>query len=88
MNENRTVTCPTQGCENEGVAITLEDDIGAAVQCGVCGMLLAAQAQWYEPPEPEPDEPADAVAELLARIAALSPEDLTRLATLIGETGA
>lgn len=49
--ESRDVTCVTDGCENEGVTLTvLVNGDAPVVQCGPCGA-------WLVPPgtEPQPE---------------------------------
>ena len=90
MNENknreRTVVCDRAGCENYGIEIRLEDDIGAEVECGPCGTTLAPQADWYVPPSPEELglEPAPERAADL--IASMTDAERQELAALIAPT--
>jgi len=34
-----TATCHTEGCENEGVTITMNAPEGSQVMCGCCGEM-------------------------------------------------
>lgn len=82
MSATRIVQCDQHGCQNDGVPIELIDD-GTSVVCGPCGMVLAEQAEWYEPPTPEelgmptvPEQAADLIAQM-------TPEERAELAALI-----
>jgi len=80
--EFKTVMCLTSGCVNEGAEIRIADWDGSQVACGPCGTLLAEQANWHVPPEPEepvPD-PVDTAAQALA---ALTPEERAALINLL-----
>lgn len=82
MTEKLTVTCPTGGCENANIPITISDWDGSQVACGPCGVLLEEQADWYVPPEPnEPVDPVETAAQALAR---LTPEERAALIALLG----
>lgn len=75
----RTVTCHTEGCQNDGISIDVPDD-GTMVICGGgCNNVLAEEADWYEPPEPERPSAED-VAGLLGD---MTPEERERLVALL-----
>lgn len=84
MNGTVTVTCPTNGCENEGVEITVDPWDGSTVICGPCGTVLEAQADWYQPPNGEelgvptgPEQAADLIN-------GMTPAERAALIALLG----
>lgn len=80
MPEN-IVTCPTAGCENENIPISIGDWDGSQIACGPCGTVLETQAEWYVPPEPDGSvDPVETAAQALAR---LTPEERAALIALL-----
>lgn len=82
MSEDIVVVCETDRCQNFGAPIEIAGWEGAQVSCGLCGTVLAEQAEWYVPPEP--DEPADSVETAAQALARLTPEERAALIALLG----
>jgi len=81
MPEN-IVTCPTIGCENEAVPVTIADWDGSLIMCGLCGTVLAEQADWHEPPVSD-ELGGDPVGDAAQALARLTPEERAALIALL-----
>lgn len=73
----KLVTCPTAGCENQGIGIEITDWDGSTIVCGPCGTVLEDQAPWYEPDLEHP--PARRAADLIASMTDTERAELAQL---------